>query len=84
MSVEAARRSFSNPTTIGTLQFNASSDRLLSGDGKGRVTIWSAKTGEILKRWQLPGWVWDAKLSPDESMIATANDDGTIYLLRAP
>lgn len=70
--------------TVDTLQFSRDGTRLLSGDGKGRVTVWSLKDMSIEKRWLLSGWIWDAKFSPDEKMIATANYDGTIYLLRSP
>ena len=77
----------SNPLlgkTVGSLQFSRNGTRLLSADGKGRVTIWSVPTGRIEKKWQLPGWIWQARFSPDESLVATANNDGTVYLLRAP
>lgn len=68
--------------TVGSLQFSQDGRQLLSGDGKGRVTVWSLPDRTIRNRWQMSGWVWDAKFSPDESLIATANSDGTIYLLK--
>lgn len=69
------------PRTPNSLQFNKAGNRLLSGDGAGRVTIWSVPDGKIVKRWQLPGWIRAVQLSPDESMIATGNYDGTVFLL---
>ncbi|MFK7822045.1 MAG: M56 family metallopeptidase [Planctomycetaceae bacterium] len=69
--------------TPNSLQFNQTGDRLFSGDGAGRVTIWSIPDGKILKRWQLPGWIRAVRLSLDESMIATGNYDGTVFLLKA-
>jgi len=70
--------------TVDTLQFNRDGTRLLSGDAKGRLTVWRLNDLKIEKRWLLSGWIWDAKYSPDEKMIATANYDGTVYLLRSP
>ena len=74
----------STPANVGSLQFNRAGTRLLSGDGRGRVTVWSIPDGQIVKRWQLAGWIWSTRYSPDESMIATGNGDGTIFLLRSP
>lgn len=71
-----------NPKTISSLEFSQSGQHLLSADGKGRVSIWSVDTAEQLKKWTLPGWVWNARYSPDESTIAIANNNGSIYLVR--
>jgi WD40 repeat protein/beta-lactamase regulating signal transducer with metallopeptidase domain len=76
-------RNFLSPSTVDSLQFTKSGDRLLSADGKGRVCLWSVSSGERMKKWQFPGWIWQARFSPDESTIATANNDGTVYILRA-
>ena len=76
-----AIRDWNDSKTVDTLQFSQDGTRLLSGDARGRVAIWSTRTRKIFKRWQLPGIVWDAKFSPDQKRIATANYDGTIYLL---
>jgi WD40 repeat protein len=70
--------------TMNTLEFSADGRWLLSADGGGRVTVWSVPTGEIVKRWTFPGWVWAARWSPDQQLIATANQNGTVYLLVAP
>ena len=68
--------------TIGSLQFSKSEDLLLTSSGGGRVTQWNTGNGKIAKSWQLPGWIWQARYSPDEKTIATANNDGTVYILR--
>jgi hypothetical protein len=34
------------------------------------------------KLWQLPGWVRDMVPSPDGRYLATANCDGSVYILR--
>lgn len=70
--------------TMNTLEFSADGRRLLSADGGGRVTVWTVPTGEIVQRWQFPGWIWAARWSPDQQLIATANQNGTVYLLVAP
>lgn len=77
-------RNFLSPSTVDGLQFTKSGDQLLSADGKGRVCLWSVSSGARLKKWQFPGWIWQACFSPDESTIATANNNGTITILRAP
>ncbi len=76
------KRNTYDQITVGSLQFSRDGNRLLSCDAKGRLTLWSTKDLQIKKRWQLSGWIWDARFSPDEKMIATANGDGTVYLLR--
>lgn len=78
------KRNSIDDLTVGSLEFSKDGTELLSADGKGRVTIWSIATGQVRKKWQLPGWVWQARYSPNEEFIATANGDGTIHLLRAP
>ena len=69
--------------SVGTLDFSPDG-ALVSGDGRGRVTIWSVETGKPKKTWQLPGWIWKVAVSPDGKMIATGNGDGTVYMLRIP
>ena len=76
------RKSYLFSKTIGSLQFSKSEDLLLTSSGGGRVTQWNTSNGEIAKSWQLPGWIWQARYSPDEKTIATANNDGTVYNLR--
>jgi WD40 repeat protein len=70
--------------SIGSLQYSKAEDKLLTASGGGRVTQWDTSTGQITHSWQLPGWIWQARYSPDEKTIATANNDGTVYLLKNP
>ena len=79
---EVPTRNALDSNTVGGLQFSKDSSELLSGDGKGRVTIWSVKTLKMMKKWRLPGWVWHVAYSPDEKIVATANGDGTICLFK--
>lgn len=78
------KRDFGHPRSIDSLQFSKDTARLLSGDNAGRVTVWNVADGEVARLWQLAGWVRSVRFSPDESMIGTANADGTVYLLQAP
>jgi WD40 repeat protein len=48
-------------------------------DGK---IILGDPAGRRLKEWQLPGPINDLTFSPDDGRLATANSNGTIYLLR--
>ena len=59
---------------------------LASGGESGEVFVWdlTVATGDVLEQWQLPGWVWQARWNPDQSRVATANGDGTIYIFRSP
>lgn len=70
--------------TIGSLEFSKAEDRLLTASGGGRVTQWDAGTGQIVHSWQFPGWIWQARYSPDEKIIATANNNGTVFVLKNP
>jgi WD40 repeat protein len=70
--------------TIGSLQFSKAEDMLLTASGGGRVTQWNTSNGQIARSWQLPGWIWQARYCPDEKSIATANNDGTVYIFKNP
>jgi WD40 repeat protein len=48
---------------------------------KGSLTVWSASTGKKLRRYALPG-CRQFKLAPDGRHLATANANGTVYILR--
>lgn len=75
-------KNVASPPTVGCIEFSKNGERLLSGDGMGRVKIWDLTTGKTMRSWQLPGWVWSVSFSPDETKVATGNNDGTIYILR--
>ncbi|MCA9148596.1 MAG: M48 family metalloprotease [Planctomycetales bacterium] len=69
--------------SVGTLDF-LPDGRLLSGDGLGRVKVWDLPTGQAIKDWQFPSWVWRVAASPDGKLIAVGTGDGIVNLLRAP
>jgi len=70
--------------TVTSLEFSQDGSRLLSADGQGRVTLWSAPTGEIQKVWRMPGWVHAARFCDKERLIASGNADGTVSVWRTP
>jgi len=47
------------------------------------ITLWDAVTGRKLREWQFPGQVY-ASITPDGRHLATANANGTVYILRLP
>jgi serine/threonine-protein kinase len=61
----------------------------ITGDGKtavtaagDRIVIWTIASGDKLREWQLPGPVHAIALAADGRHLATANGNGTVYLLR--
>lgn len=70
--------------TVGSLEYSNDGTRLLSADGAGRVTLWLQETGEAIKVWQMPGWVWCACFCDNERMIASGNKNGTISIWQTP
>jgi formylglycine-generating enzyme required for sulfatase activity len=53
---------------------------LVSSGEHGLVTLWNAVTGKSLREWQFPGVY--ASIAPDGRHLATANGNGTVYILR--
>jgi WD40 repeat protein/DNA-binding SARP family transcriptional activator len=63
--------------------FSPDGQYILTAHGNpSAARLWDAKTGQEIR--QFPGhtgWVNGAAFAPDGQTIATANDDGTVYLL---
>jgi WD40 repeat protein len=57
--------------------------RVISADRGGLIHVWS-RQGELLYKWELPGAVHALALASDGKHIATANANGTVYVLRLP
>jgi WD40 repeat protein len=78
------------------LTFKAHPQRLLglamSADGKrfaslgrdGEVRVWETATGKSVRQWELKVGVQSVLFLPDGKQLATANADGTVYLLELP
>lgn len=69
---------------LSSLTFDGEGSRLLSAGRDGRVVIWDAATGALLQEWRLPGLVRQAVFASDGRHVATANGNGTAYILRIP
>jgi hypothetical protein len=49
----------------------------------GRLMLLNRKN-EVVGECQLPGRIWGLALSPDGKYLATANANGTVYVIRLP
>ena len=56
-------------------------EQIICGTSGGSLTVWS-KDGKHLGGWELPGLIWDMALAPDGRHLATANYNGTVYIIR--
>jgi WD40 repeat protein len=53
-----------------------------SADRSGRILVWDVASGAQRHRWDLPGRVHGLAFAPDGRHLATANHNGTVYVLR--
>src|SRR5581483_3113653 len=57
--------------------------KLLASAGEdGLVVLWDLAAGKVSRSWTLPGPAQDLAFAPDGHHIATANGNGTVYMLR--
>ncbi len=61
--------------------FGPGSDTLVACGFKW-VSRWQIDVPEPLDHWEMPGWVMGIALAPDGRHLATANSNGTVYILR--
>lgn len=54
----------------------------VSSGADGRVILWEVASASSLRQWQLPGPVFGAAFAHDGRHLATANGNGTVYILR--
>jgi hypothetical protein len=47
-----------------------------------RVVLWDPVARAKRREWTLPGVVHDVAFAPDSRHLATANGNGTVYILR--
>jgi WD40 repeat protein len=69
---------------VTTVVFSPDGVTLASADAAGKVIRWNAQSGQKVWECQLPGAVNHLAFAPDGSHLATANGNGTIYILRIP
>ena len=48
------------------------------------MTVWDVEKRNVLKSWELPGGVGAVAFAADGRHLATANGNGTVYILRLP
>jgi WD40 repeat protein len=63
--------------------------QIISAEWVGRVCVWRRQDGrldrwEVVGEWELPGPVAALALAGDGKHVATANSNGTVYVLRLP
>ncbi len=58
--------------------------RIATYTGSGTIELWDLATGKSSRRWDLRCRVNTVTFFPDGKHIATANDNGTVYLLDLP
>ncbi len=64
------------------LAFAPHGKSFVSAGRDGRVVVWGAGDGKRLCEWQFGGQVHDVAIASDGHHLATANANGTIYILR--
>jgi WD40 repeat protein len=50
----------------------------------GKVWVWDTESRIMKYKWQMPGSVHSVAFAPDSRHIATANGDGSAYILHLP
>jgi WD40 repeat protein len=67
---------------ISVIRFSRDGSLFTAPSMGGNLSVWDAATGTLLRRWSFPGPIHDASFSADNKRLATANANGTIYMLR--
>ena len=68
---------------VTSISFNSDNTRIVSSAMDADVFLWKVTASQLVCLQILKGhtdWVWHVTFSPDDKMIATASDDGTIRL----
>lgn len=66
------------------LAFAPNGGSIASAGIDGRVILWHTMTGAKLHEWKFPGPVNGIAFAADSRHLATANGNGTVYILRIP
>jgi WD40 repeat protein len=67
-----------------SVAFSPDGKSLVSSGQDGRIILWDAAAGTKWREWQFPGFVPGVAFASDARHLATANGNGTIYILRLP
>ncbi|MCI0682014.1 MAG: protein kinase [Gemmataceae bacterium] len=69
---------------VQSVAFGPDGKTLVSASFDGRIIFRELATGAHLHEWQLPGTVLAVAFAADGRHLATANGNGTVYILRLP
>jgi WD40 repeat protein/serine/threonine protein kinase len=69
-------------STVSAVVFSIDGKTLASAGEAGEVIVWSVASGEQRHHWTLPGAVHGLAFASDGRHLATANANGTAYILR--
>jgi WD40 repeat protein len=67
---------------VAWLEFVPDGKTLVSTDYQCGMVLWDVAAGDRRREWQFPGRVQAAAFAPDGRHLATANVNGTVYVLR--
>jgi WD40 repeat protein len=79
---EAREQALLKRAPITSLALAPDGTTLAATGDDGRVVLWDLASRNKLQEWKLPRSVWGIAFAPDCRHLATANADGTIYILR--
>lgn len=69
---------------INHLRFTPDGTKLVSVGHAGWLKVWSFADGRLLYQQRLPSGLYSVACSPDGKTLATANHDGTAFILKMP
>jgi hypothetical protein len=64
------------------MAYSPDGQMLVSAGQTGQVILWETMTGSKYREWQLPGQVTRITFADDGRHLITANENGTLYVLR--
>jgi WD40 repeat protein len=67
---------------INFMAYSPDGQMLVSAGQTGQVILWETMTGSKYREWQLPGQVARITFADDGRHLITANENGTLYVLR--
>jgi WD40 repeat protein len=74
------QRGHTRPVTA--LHFLPDGEGLVSAGEDGQLILHGPRSGQALNSWRFPGAIRDLAVAVDGRHLATANSNGTVYILR--
>jgi WD40 repeat protein/serine/threonine protein kinase len=70
---------FTGSSPLNCLSYGPDSSRIVTGNGRGGIQVWGARSGAELASWSgHDGKVWAVAFSPDGSRIVSGSEDRTV------